>query len=220
MKKIKTLFPKNPNNLRLVINDDPIIDLESEDTEFYIKMDGQACAIINGQLYTRYDAKLFKKKRGKIVKKFTIDKIKEKLPDGAIACQEPDEKSGHYPHWIPIDKNNKTHQYIIEGFENSLKIFGKMEDGTYEIVGPKFTNNKHKLEKHYLLPHKHRFINVTDKIDKQKMIENPYEYFKEFLNNLQYEGLVIYQNGEPVAKIRRSDYGIDIDEYENMLERI
>ena len=220
MKKIPTLFPKNKKNLKLVVDDKPIIDLNDNNIEFYIKLDGQACAIINRKLYTRYDAKLFRKKRGKIIKRYTIEEIKKRLPVGAIECQKPDQKSGHYPHWIPIDEKNKTHQYILEGYNNALKLLGKLEDGTYEILGPKFVSNKHGLKEHFLFPHKHEIINFTKNIDKNEMLKNPYEYFKNLMNNLPYEGLVIYKEGIPVSKIRRSDYDLDIAEYENIVEKL
>lgn len=63
MKKISTLFKKDPNDLGRVINEvDPqnqwVIDGMAIATR---KWDGSACAIINGELYKRYDAKKGKK---------------------------------------------------------------------------------------------------------------------------------------------------------------
>ena len=59
MKKISTLFKKNPENLGLVINEiNPenqwVFDGEGMPTR---KFDGTACAIIDGELYKRYDVK-------------------------------------------------------------------------------------------------------------------------------------------------------------------
>lgn len=62
MKKISTLFKKDPNNLGRVINE---INPENEwvikgEGILTRKFDGTATAIINGELYKRYDAKLKK----------------------------------------------------------------------------------------------------------------------------------------------------------------
>lgn len=59
MKKISTLFKKNPENLGLVIDEiDPqnmwVLERDVVATQ---KFDGTACAIFNGELYKRYDAK-------------------------------------------------------------------------------------------------------------------------------------------------------------------
>lgn len=51
-----------------------------------IKRDGTACAVIDGALYARFDAK-----RGKTP------------PPGAIPCDpEPDPVTGHWPHWVLV----------------------------------------------------------------------------------------------------------------------
>ncbi len=85
MKKISTLFLKDPNDLSRVINEiDPenewVIKGEGIATRKY---DGMACAIIYGELYKRMDVK-----KGR------------EIPAGAIACQEPDKVTGHHPHWV------------------------------------------------------------------------------------------------------------------------
>lgn len=81
MKKITTLFKKNPNDLSLVINEvNPenqwVLDGEGYPTR---KWDGTACAVINGELYKRYDVK-----RGKNV------------PVGAIPCRSDPANKYHF----------------------------------------------------------------------------------------------------------------------------
>lgn len=216
MKKLPTLFPKDPNNLRLVLPEKSIIELNPEDTKVYIKLDGRACAVINGNLYVRYDARLFKKKRGKIIKKYTKEEIEEKMQEqypGAIPCQDPDEKSGHWPHWIPIDPTNNDHLYVIDGYQNSLFLYDieKLPDGTYEHIGPKVNNNPYQIDKHYLIKHDDLALDDSNLFfhDVDELRKNPYEYIKKFLIFLPHEGLVIYKNNEPVAKIRRKDFNLD-----------
>lgn len=73
MKKINTLYKKNPENLSLVIN-----EVNSDNTWVLdgdgiatIKRDGTASAIINGEIYKRYDARL---KTGKKLKQMNYYK--------------------------------------------------------------------------------------------------------------------------------------------------
>ena len=207
MKKIPTLFPKDPKNLKLVLNEKPIIEI-TNDLEFYKKLDGRACAIINGKLYTRYDAKLIRRKRGKVIK-FSKEEIQKKIPKNAIPCQEPDEKSGHWPHWIPCNPKNKDHKYIFEAFENSLKIFEDMPNGTYECIGPKVNANPHGLKNHFLIKHDSKLLKENF-IDFESLKKDPYNYLKNFLTPFLFEGLVVWKNGEPIAKIRRGDFGLDV----------
>jgi hypothetical protein len=198
MKKIKTLLPKDPTDLGKVIPGNPTtIDV----THFSIKIDGTSCLIENGVPYCRYDVKLFKRKNGKIIKTFTEEELKSKLPDGAIPCQEPDTKSGHWPHWIPVSETNPEHQYILEGFKNLTLCV----DGTYECIGPKLQGNPHN-EKHHIWIH-HQAVELIFPVE--NWLDNTYETFKSLFENFPWEGLVAYNGSDPVAKIRRTDFGFE-----------
>ena len=213
MKKIPTLFPKNPNNLRLVIPGDLKANLEK--VKAFIKYDGRACAIINNKLYTRYDAKLIKRKRGKLIK-LSKDEIMKKIPEGAIQCQEPDKKSGHWPHWVPCDSKNKDYEYIFEAYENSKELYD-LENGTYECIGPKVNGNPHHVTGHFLIPHlKVPIENFDEKFYERiknikKNPEKLYDFFKEYFKTFPFEGIVFWdlKKMEPVAKIRKTDFGWD-----------
>ena len=62
MKKISTLYKKDPNDLGRVINEvNPENAWVFESGIPTRKYDGTSCAIINGKLYKRYDAKKDKK---------------------------------------------------------------------------------------------------------------------------------------------------------------
>lgn len=186
MKKMTTLFKKDPNDLGRVINEvNPenqwVFDGEGIPTR---KWDGTACAIINGELYKRYDAK-----RGK------------KAPEGAIPCQEPDEITGHHPHWVKCDRNNPADQYHFEGY-NSLAELGKVEDGTYELIGKKVQGNPEKIEEHHLVKHGAKVLIG---------LINPmtFENLKEYLEKVNIEGIVFHHKTDGrMCKIRKSDFGI------------
>lgn len=148
-----------------------------------IKHDGSCCAIIDGELYKRYDAK-----KGKAA------------PAGAIPCCEADPVTGHHPHWVKVDDNNPADKWFVEAFRNgSLTLDRELEDGTYEAVGPHFQGNPYGLIKDWLVRHGSMEVDV----------ERTFVGVDEFLEENYIEGLVFWLNGKPVAKIKRSDFGYE-----------
>lgn len=202
MKKIPTLLPKNENDLSRVV---PGIPVFNNIDKFKLKIDGTSCMIKNGKPYCRYDVKTLKRKRGKIIKKYTLEELQDKIPKGAIACQEADEKSGHWPHWIPVSVDNPEHKYIYEGFKEIKNPI----DGTYECIGEKIQGNPHNQKGHLWVHHQSSKLDYN--IDGWE--KNPYEYFQKLFEDFQWEGLVAYKDGEPVAKIRRKDFGFKSENY-------
>lgn len=186
MKKMPTLFKKNPDNLALVTHE---IDPQNQwafDGEGIcsIKYDGTACAILGGMVYKRYDAK-----KGKTP------------PTGAIPCQGPDTITGHWPHWVLCDINNSSDKYFFEGYNNSLNAgYIKVWDSTYELCGPKIGRNKERLTNHLLLPH--GLIQI-------KLPSITYEAIKKYFeDDLDIEGLIFCHNDGRMCKIRRVDFGM------------
>ena len=183
MKKISTLYKKNLNDLSLVTNEldtenQWVIDGEGIPTR---KFDGTAVAIINGELYKRYDVK-----KGK------------KVPENAIPCQEPDEFTGHWPHWVKCDVKKNEDKYFFEGF-NSLE---NISDGTYELCGEKVQTNPEKIIGHKLIKHGCEILDITD---------FSFENIKKYLSNpdLNIEGIVFHHKTDGrMCKIRKCDFGI------------
>lgn len=184
MKKISTLFKKDPNDLGRVINE---INPENEwaltigiPTRKY---DGTACAVINGELYKRYDVK-----KGKSV------------PDGAIPCQEPDSITGHWPHWVKCDSHNNADKWHLEAFgkEHTGIIFG---DCTYELIGEKIQGNPENIGGHVLIEHGKDILNIPDL---------SFDAIREYLTIHDIEGIVFHSNDLTgrMCKIRKSDFGI------------
>lgn len=186
MKKISTLYKKNPDNLALVINE---INPENEwvftdeGVKATRKFDGTACAVIDGQLYKRYDVK-----KGKTV------------PEFAIPCQDPDEITGHWPHWVLCNHDDKGDRWHFEGF-NNLKKEGLFEDGTYELCGPKVQGNPENFDVHTLVKHGAYRAHLLFK-------ECKFEDFKEFLMFSDIEGIVFHHPDGRMCKLRKSDFGI------------
>ena len=184
MRKISTLFKKDPQDLGRVINEvNPenqwVIDGEGIPTRKY---DGTASAIINGTLYKRYDVK-----KGR------------QVPDGAIPCQEADLITGHHPHWLKCDINKSEDKYFFEAFDLLIER-GWRIDGTYELIGEKIQGNPEKIKGHQLV--RHGMTTITD--------INPisFENIKEYLRTEDIEGIVFYHKIDGrMCKIRKKDFG-------------
>lgn len=136
MKKIPTLFVRTFDNHRVVGIKDEITP-GCEDAFLHgiatIKVDGSCCAVIDGELYKRYDAK-----KGK------------KPPAGAIPCCDPDPVTGHWPHWVKLDENNPSDKWFIVAMNTVIAI-----DGTYEAVGKHFNGNPYNMSIDLAIPHGH-----------------------------------------------------------------
>lgn len=186
MKKISTLYKKDPNDLSRVINE---INQENEwvftdeGVKATRKFDGTACAIIGGKLYKRYDVK-----KGKPV------------PKGAIPCQEPDEITGHWPHWVECKREDPANKFHFEGFDN-LDAEGLADDGTYELLGPKVQGNPEKIQGHHLFRHGVYLLQGL-------VYPMTFENLRDYLEVVNIEGIVFHHPDGRMCKLRKSDFGI------------
>jgi hypothetical protein len=180
MKKISTLFKKNPSNLGLVINEiNPENQWVFTDGIPTRKFDGTATAIINGEIYKRYDVK-----KGR------------QVPEGAIPCQEADLITGHHPHWLKCDRSKNEDKYFFEGFDN----LENKKDGTYELIGEKVQGNPEKIKGHMLIRHGVVRLSLED---------DSFEYLKQYLEQVDIEGIVFHHKSDDrMCKLRKSDFGI------------
>ena len=186
MKKIPTLFTRIYENHKIVGIKDEITPGCEE--SFYnglatIKFDGSCCAIIDGKFYKRYDVKK-----------------RKKPPVGAIPCCDPDPVTGHWPHWIEVDPNSASDKWFIQSLINSEVLdCGMLENGTYEAIGPHFQGNPYNLAEDILVKHGENIVDV----------KRDFMSISEWLNEHLVEGLVFWLNGEPVCKIKRTDFGYE-----------
>lgn len=191
MKKIPTLFERVFEKHRIVDITDKIAPGCEEAFKHgvaTVKIDGCCCAIINGELYKRYDAK-----KGK------------NAPGGAIPCCPPDPITGHHPHWVKCNEHNPSDKWFVEAYRNAYEFENiivnmpakALKDGTYEATGPHFQGNPYGYNMDSLEPHGEREIEV----------DRDFESIKRYLEEHDIEGIVFWLNGEPVCKIKRSDFG-------------
>ena len=222
MKKIPTLFKRvfDENNKKSIT--DEVMpgcawilgdaSSHSPDEKATVKYDGACCAIIDGEIYKRYDAK---QKYGKIP------------PEGAIPCQpEPDPINGHWPHWVKCDQNKPEDKYFLAAFDewksNNSEIkpecicSGTTLIKTYEAIGLHWQSNPYRLQKDILVRHGRCIIGWNFLADeKGKVTFDSLRYFLQNSVDVEplcpdaIEGIVFWKDGAPCCKIKRSDFGFE-----------
>ena len=185
MKKIPTLFVRTFEGHKVVgITDEitPGCEEAFEEGIATVKIDGACCAIIDGVFYKRYDAK-----KGK------------KPPEGAIPCCDPDPVTEHWPHWVRVNSDDPTDRWFVEAYKNATDDYWMtLSDGTYEAIGPHFNGNPYNMDYDILVLHGVRIANVA----------RDFNSVKDYLTANNDEGLVFWFDGEPVCKIKRTDFGL------------
>lgn len=132
MKKISSLFARDPNNPRILTDDfhpDAAWVVAGEGVATR-KWDGTAVLVRGGQLFARYDVK-----RGKTA------------PAGFEPAQDPDPNTGHHPGWVPAERPED------KWIRAAAEAAGQLDDGTYEACGPKINGNPERLANHRLIRH-------------------------------------------------------------------
>jgi hypothetical protein len=152
-----------------------------------IKWDGTACMVRDGILYKHYDAK-----RDRKTGEFRMP------PPGAIACDEPDHETGHWPHWVAVDPTKPEDKHHVAAWEALDVPRDLFPNGTYELCGPGVQGNPHKLERLELIRH--------GSGGKVWTFRN-FETIRELCRGLEQEGIVFHHPDGRMCKIRRADFG-------------
>lgn len=171
-----------------------------------VKWDGACCAIIDGEIYKRYDAKIGKGGKQK------------QPPEGAIPCQpEPDPITGHWPHWVKCDPANPADKYFfvaLENFKNRIEedYFFRVycRDNiirTFEAIGPHWQSNPYHLDKDTLVRHGDDCLTSELGLMYDWTPTQVFESCQTYLREHEIEGIVFWLNDKPLCKIKRSDFG-------------
>ena len=139
------------------------------------------------------------------------------IPDNAIPCCEPDPKSGHWPHWVPCIRDNPADKYHWEAFDklvgDHFYFVGKDNvgynqfDGSYELCGPKIQKNPEGFDSHVLVRHGSQIMHGCTENLKNGLIRE-FEYFTQYLSEVDIEGIVFHGTDGKMCKLRKSDFGI------------
>ena len=178
MQKIISLYQRNYDGDRLVRDEvvpgaEWVIAGEGIATR---KLDGTCCMVREGKLYRRYDLKPGKQP-----------------PENFEVVQE-DKVTGKSFGWVPVGDGpeDKWHR---EAWENDPSL----EDGTYELLGPKIQGNPEGYGWHMLVPHGD--IPLHD-------APRDFEGIKGYLSNHSIEGIVWHHPDGRMVKIKAKDFGI------------
>lgn len=169
-----------------------------------IKMDGTAACVkhIDGKpkLYLRYDAKILRQFSHLIGTDSVTPEMFKQPPAGSIPCMPaPDNKTGHYPFWIPMEPSEPQHKWALQAWN---AVNGQLPEGTYELIGPKIQGNLYGLTEHTLYKHGSDVVEIKD---------YSFETLRDIITNLNAEGIVFHhKSGDGrMCKLRRGDFGLD-----------
>lgn len=167
--------------------------------------DGTCVLIRDGKMYARYDCK-----NGKAP------------PEGFEACEEaPDPTTGHWPGWILVEEQPQ-YKWHRQAFEWHMKNDDKLEDGTYELLGPKINGNPECTLGHTLIESNMSTYGVVASmaLENDHMLfrhgwpgplelsnGRSFEVLKCFFEKSILEGIVFHHEDGRMAKIKRSDFG-------------
>lgn len=199
MKKTPSLFKRDYEGNRLVF--DEVVEgsewvLEGRGVAT-LKVDGTCCKVEAGVLYKRYDRKLTKaasrRRRKGHRGPWPLEDFKPAPEEWEACMPKPNEHTGHWPGWLPVSDGPED-QYHREAFEDK-----DLEDGTYELVGPKVQGNPHGLDSHELWRHG------------EVLAEVPRDFagLKEWLAEHHVEGVVWHHPDGHMVKLKRKDFGYD-----------
>lgn len=177
MKKIPTIFKRNPDNMgQLLPEQHPdcgwVFNGEGIATK---KFDGTCCLVENSILYKRREIK-----KGKPIPQ----NFKKADTDGI---------TGKTVGWVPVDPKNNDDKWHLEAFASD------MDDGTYELIGPKIQGNPETINFHYLLKH--------SEAKQYKSVPRTFEGLREWLEDKDIEGIVFHHADGRMAKIKKRDFG-------------
>lgn len=180
MKKIPTIFERDWEGDRSRVLDVPASGCDwvfaGEGIATH-KLDGTCCLVRNGKLYKRHEVRPGKS-----------------TPDGFEAIATDDE-TGKTVGWVPVGDGPED-RWHRAAFEPGL------EDGTYELVGPKIQGNPEHFPEHALAPHDGDDLALADPP------ERTYPAIRDWLAAHDMEGIVFHHPDGRMAKIKARDFGI------------
>lgn len=187
MEKIISLFKRDYEGTRLVYDEIvPGAEWVSSGVGLATqKLDGTCCMVESGRLFKRYD-----RKRNKETLPYKPE------PLGWIAAQEPDEVTGHWPGWLPVSDGpeDKWHREAFESYGNTL------QNGTYELLGPKIQGNPEGALKHRLDAHGAKLFSVDP--------PTSFVGLREWFKGMDIEGIVWHHPDGRMVKIKKKDFGM------------
>ena len=180
MKKIPTIFKRNPDCMRLVLPEPhPDCDWVFADEGMATrKYDGTCCYVEDGRLYKRREIR-----NG------------AKVPPGFMAVHHDPVTKKTFG-WVPVSCDNPEDKYHCEAWFSQPGL----PDGTYELVGPKVQGNPENYPQHTLIAHA--------KADVFDDCPTDFDLLRDWLKDKDIEGIVFHHPDGRMAKIKKRDFGL------------
>lgn len=142
------------------------------------KYDGTSCLVREGKLYKRRE-----------------------LRPGDVAPPDfeslgTDENTGKTVGWVPVGDGPEDRWH-----REAFAMRDALEEGTYELLGPKIQGNKDSFEVHTLVNHATTVIRTAPP-------QRDFDSIRSWLAGTHIEGIVWHHPDGRMAKIKRRDFGL------------
>lgn len=186
MKKIPTLFKRDPENMRRVLPEVTpgcgwVLAGEGVATRKY---DGTCCMFDGTSWWARRAVK------------------PGKQPPENFQAVETDETTGKTVGWEPIEQSGfaKWHE---QARALGCREWSNFQPATYELVGPKINGNPEGLLSHRLIPH----VTADRVVLTQRGADMTiYDWLADFVASYPGEGIVWHHPDGRMAKLKRRDF--------------
>ena len=181
MKKIPTVFERDWNGDR-----SRVVDQVHEGCEWVLagegwptkKIDGTCCMVRSGKLYKRREWK-------------PTDNLRE--GDEIVGR---DAETGKVVGWVPVGDGPEDRWH-----REAFALWERLDDGTYELVGPKVQGNPEGYPRHELVAH--------DTLQLGADIPRTFDGLRDWLGEgLNIEGVGFHHPDGRMAKIKLRDFGL------------
>lgn len=176
MRKIPTLFVRDPDDRKHVLNEvtpgcEWVLAGEGVATRKY---DGTCCMFDGEDWWARREVKAGKE------------------PPPNFVQMEHDETTGKTVGWEPAEQSGFA-KFITEA------IRGDEEPGTYELIGPKVNGNPERVSEHVLIPHGKATISLAYPLTFEGLRER-------FTTDWPHEGIVWHHPDGRMVKLKVRDF--------------
>ena len=188
MKKIPTIFKRDPENRSRLLNE------PNPDCAWVFAGEGVATRKVDGTS-CMFDGEQWWKRR----------EVKKDKPAPKEFKQETfDEITGKRTGWMPVESTDKWHLEAIEQdwCSSDCSDDYKPDVGTYELIGPKVQGNPEGSSYHVMLKH------VEGDCEYLAVPVIGYDFLETWLTENYMEGIVWHHPDGRMAKIKRRDFGI------------
>ncbi len=179
MKKIPTVFDRDWNGDR-----SRVVNQVHEGCEWVPagegwptrKIDGTSCMVRDGKLYKRREIR-----------------ENEVMPKD-FEPAEYDDTTKKMVGWVPVGDGPEDRWH-----REAFALWSRLDDGTYELVGPKIQGNPEGYSRHELIAH--------DQLQLGADIPRTFEGLRDWLATQDAEGVVFHHPDGRMAKIKGRDFG-------------